>query len=408
MEEASLVIVGAGAAGLVAAIAAGEAAPACRPLVLEKNDRPGMKLLISGGGRCNLTTAASLRETVAAFGAGGRFLHNSLGRFPPERIRDWLAEAGVATHVEMPERKVFPDSGKARDIVEALAGRARSAEAEIRCGAPVTAVSREDGRFRIATPGRNLLSARLVLTAGGTSYPKTGTTGDAYAWLEALGHRIAPIRPALMPWTVEMDWVRELSGFTLPDAVVRMEGVDAAERGGFLFTHQGVSGPGPMNLTRWIPRGSAPPYRLLLDPLPDEGTEALVARLRTLATGPAAKDPRALLQRILPGRLSLALFLKGEPAHWTKGKLKDVARQLKAIPLDRASPLGFDKAEVTQGGVALDEVDPRTMASRKVPGLFIAGELLDLDGPIGGYNLAAAWATGFAAGQATARQHSHG
>ncbi len=397
-------IVGAGAAGLAAAIAAGEAGPAPHPLVLEKNDRPGMKLLISGGGRCNVTTAASTKETIAAFGAGGRFLNNSLGRFPPERIRDWLAEAGVGTHVEMPDRKVFPDSGKARDIVEALAGRARAAGAELRCGSPVTGVAREaDGRFRIAIPKGEVLANRLILTVGGTSYRKTGTTGDAYAWLTALGHRIVPIRPALMPWTVAMDWVRELSGFTLEDAVVTLEGTGAAERGGFLFTHQGVSGPGPMNLTRGIPRDSAPPYRLLLDPFPDEKTDVLLARLRTLATGPAAKDPQALLQRILPGRLSIGLFPKGEPAHWTKEKLLDVARQLKAIPLDRATPQGFDKAEVTQGGVALDEVDPRTMASRKVPGLFIAGELLDLDGPIGGYNLAAAWATGFAAGVAAAR-----
>lgn len=402
--ETPLVIVGAGAAGLLAAIAAGEAAPALHPLILEKNDRPGAKLLISGGGRCNVTTAASAKETVAVFGAGGRFLHNSLGRFPPERIRDWLAEAGVATHVEMPERKVFPDSGKARDIVEALAGRARAAGAEIRGDAPATAVSREgDGRFRVVTPGGTLRTPRLILTAGGASYPKTGTTGDAYGWLEALGHRIVPIRAALVPWTVEMDWVRELAGFTLEDATVSLAGTPAAERGGFLFTHQGVSGPGPMNLTLRIPRGSAPPYRLLLDPFPDEGTDALLARLGTLATGPAAKAPQALLQRILPGRLSIALFPKGEPAHWTKGKRLEVARQLKAIPLDRASPLGFDKAEVTQGGVALDEVDPRTMASRKVPGLFIAGELLDLDGPIGGYNLAAAWATGRAAGVAAAR-----
>jgi predicted Rossmann fold flavoprotein len=354
-----------------------------------------------------VTIAIPVRETVAAFGAGGRFLHNSLGRFPPERIRDWLAEAGVATHVEMPERKVFPDPGKARDIVEALAGRARAAGAMIRCGSPVMGLVREsDGRFRVATPQGELLAGRLILTTGGTSYHKTGTTGDAYAWLESLGHRIVPIRPALMPWTVEMDWVRELAGFTLEDAAVRLAVTGATERGGFLFTHQGVSGPGPMNLTRHIPRESAPPYRLLLDPFPDEGTDALLVRLRTLATGPAAKDPQALLQRILPGRLSLALFPKGEPAHWTKGKMLDVARQLKAILLDRATPQGFDKAEVTQGGVALDEVDPRTMASRNVPGLFIAGELLDLDGPIGGYNLAAAWATGFAAGVSAARSVS--
>ena len=151
-QEVPLAVLGAGAAGLAAAIAAGEADPRLRPLLMEKNDRPGVKLLISGGGRCNVTTAASARETVAAFGPGGRFLHNSLGAFPPERIRDWLAEAGVPTHVEEPGRKVFPDSGKARDVVRALADRAGRAGARIACLSPATALAREpDGRWRIET-----------------------------------------------------------------------------------------------------------------------------------------------------------------------------------------------------------------------------------------------------------------
>ena len=193
-----------------------------------------------------------------------------------------------------------------------------------------------------------------------------------------------------MPWVVEMPWIRELSGLTLEDASVALGFPGTPrERGGFLFTHQGVSGPAPMNLTRWIPRESAPPYRLLLDPLPGLEESALAERLRS------GKLP-------LPARLVQALGLPSNPAQRAKPVLLESARRLKAVPMEPATPMGFDKAEVTQGGVALEEVDPKTMASKKVAGLYVAGELLDLEGPIGGYNLAAAWATGAAAGRAAA------
>ena len=386
--ESRVAIVGAGAAGLAAAAAAGKGA-----LVLEKNERPGMKLLISGGGRCNVTADASARETVAAFGSGGRFLHNALGAFPPDRIRDWLSEAGVPTHVEMPERKVFPDSGKARDVVEAVVARARKAGAEIRLRAPVTALARDAKGWSLETPQGPVPARRVILTAGGLSYPRTGTTGDAYAWLEGLGHRIVPTRPALSPWTVSLSWVRALSGLTLEDAAVSLDADGRpSERGGFLFTHQGISGPAPMNLTRWIPRGSAPPYRLLLDPFPDVKDVGLAMQLK-----------KSGLKGLLPARLTgvlSGLLPEKPPAQWTREELSETVARLKAVPLEPAVPMGYDKAEVTQGGVCLDEIDPRTMESKLAPGLYVAGELLDLEGPIGGWNLAAAWATGWAAGTA--------
>ncbi len=381
-----LVIVGAGAAGLAAAIAAGEADPDLHPLVLEKNDQPGVKLLISGGGRCNVTADASAREVADAFGTGGKFLMNSLGAFPPDRIRQWLEEEGVPTHVE-PPRKVFPDSGKARDVVEALLTRARRAGARISCGQAVTALSKEGNLWKLDTAKGPLIAERIILTAGGASYPKTGTSGDAYAWLEALGHTLPPLRPALVPWSVPLPWVRDLSGLTLEDATVTLDVKGhPTERGGFLFTHQGISGPAPMNLSRHLPPASKGPFRILLDPMPDVEEKSLPEMIR------AWRLP-------IPARLAEALRPEGKPMHWTRAQLLETARHLKAVPIQPAAPMGYDKAEVTQGGVALSEVDPKTMASRKVPGLFVAGELLDLDGPIGGYNLAAAWATGWAAGQ---------
>ena len=244
--------------------------------------------------------------------------------------------------------------------------------------------------WKLETPTGPLMASRVILTAGGSSYPKTGTTGDAYTWLTALGHTVLPLRPSLVPWTVSLPWVRDLAGLTLEDARVTLDFADKpSQRGGFLFTHQGVSGPAPMNLSRLLPREKRGPCRLLLDPFPDLDGKVLLEAIR------AWRLP-------LPSRLAVVLKPEGNPAQWTKDQLQATARRLKAIPLQPAEPMGYDKAEVTQGGVLLAEVDPKTMASRIAPGLFVAGELLDLDGPIGGYNLAAAWATGWAAGKAAA------
>lgn len=397
-----IVVVGAGAAGLMAAIAAAATAPSATPvIVVEKNRRPGVKILVSGGGRCNLTTTVTGPALEAAFGkAAARWLRHALRAFPPSALRAFIESTGVALHEEALE-KVFPVSGRAGDVLEALLRRAREAGVAIETERPVTAIRREADGFQLDTPAGPLAARRVILAAGGRSYPQMGTTGDGYALAASLGHSVTPTVPALAPLAVDLDWVHALSGLTLPDAVIAVEDVDgrhlATRRRPLLFTHRGLSGPGPMDVSGWVAAAGAG-CALVLDLAPDLPRERVDAALR--AGG--ARPTHALLPEALPERLRRALAAQAG-ADVPAASLDRAARlrlvdAVKSLRLPVAGTLGFAKAEVTRGGIPLDEVDPRTMASRLVPGLFICGELLDVDGPIGGYNFQAAFATGRLAG----------
>ncbi|MGD8395518.1 MAG: aminoacetone oxidase family FAD-binding enzyme, partial [Candidatus Eiseniibacteriota bacterium] len=263
-------VIGAGAAGLLAAERAAHRGPST--LLIEKNRKPGAKILMSGGTRCNVTQATDRRGIAAAFGQAGRFLHSALAALGPGDLVALLEEAGVATKVE-PNGKVFPVSDRARDVLSALVGRLERSGAELALGEPVVEVVRVPGRaggggFRVVTARRTLRTERVIVTTGGCSYPGCGTTGDGYRWLRALGHTIVPPRPALTAITTDAAWVRALRGVAVADVDVRVIEVATAElddardfsprrslatcRGAFLFTHFGVSGPAALNISREI------------------------------------------------------------------------------------------------------------------------------------------------------------
>jgi predicted Rossmann fold flavoprotein len=402
------VVLGAGAAGLWAAAAAG--ARGRRVLLLEKNRRVGVKILASGGGACNLTTSLPAREAARWFRPRGeRFLGPAFRALPPEGLVEAFRTMGVPTHVEEEMEKVWPDSGRARDVVEALVRRAAAAGVVTRTSTPVVDVVRSGGAFVVRTSAGDVTAPRLVLAVGGRSYPRTGTTGDGYAWAKALGHEVTPLAPALVPLVVETPWVRDLAGIAVP-VRVRAEdsqGATLLERGRpVLFTHHGLSGPGAMDVSRFFAL-AAPwrPPRLRLDLVPESSFEDLRRRIdERIAAAPAAALDRALPERI-PDRLRRALVAAagGEAvrrsAEASKALRHDLVRTLKGLELPVAGTLGWDHAEVTAGGVELDEVDPGTMESRIVPGLFVVGEILDLDGPIGGFNFQSAFATAEVAGR---------
>jgi predicted Rossmann fold flavoprotein len=408
-----VIIIGAGAAGLLAATRAAERGR--RALLLEKNPRPGAKLLMAGGGRCNVTHDADARGIAEAFGPPGRFLHPALAAFGPHDLVALLEAEGVAVMTEA-DGRVFPASGKAADVLAALLARLRRSGCETAFGEPVREMDRAGGGFRLVTDRRTLFVPAVLLAPGGRSYPACGTTGDGYRWAERLGHAIVPTRPALVPVTTDAAWVRALRGVAIADAAVRVVSPaggngtaalspPAARRGAVLFTHTGLSGPAVLDVSRAVgerpgPRAAA----LAIDLAPDVPAEALDAQLRRAGTAAGRRRAAALLPEALPKRLRDALAAQaGIPPHRTASGLTRAERArlvetLKALRVPLTGTLGYARAEVTAGGVALDEVDPRTMSSRKVPGLAIAGELLDLDGPIGGYNLQAAFSTGWAAG----------
>jgi predicted Rossmann fold flavoprotein len=405
-----IVVVGAGAAGLMAAIRAAELGR--RVLLLEKNRRPGVKILMSGGTRCNITHATDERGIVAAYGPPGRFLHSALAAFGIQDTLDFFAAEGVATKVEE-TGKIFPVSDRALDVLNALLARLARSGATLALGEPVLALTPGDGGFLLTTPGRVLTARRVILTTGGRSYPGSGTTGDGYGFVAALGHTIVPPRPALVPVTVAEGWVKELRGVTIPDVGVRVldDGKAlASRRGSLLFAHFGLSGPVVLDVSRAV-SGHARPETLLLelDLLPGVREPDLDEDLRVRTAAEGKRPLAAVLADPLPRRLCDALLPAAglaadrKAAALSKADRAGLVAALKRLRLRVNGTLGFGRAEVTAGGVALDEVDSRTMLSKRVPNLYIAGELLDLDGPIGGYNFQAAWSTGWLAGQAAAR-----
>jgi predicted Rossmann fold flavoprotein len=400
-----IVVVGAGAAGLLAAIRAAEIGR--RVLVLEKTSRPGVKILMSGGTRCNLTHATDNQGIVEAFGAPGRFLHSALAALSVEKTIDLFEDEGVPTTVEA-NGKVFPSSGRAADVLQALLRRLQRCGAMLALSEPALDLQRLPTGLAVVTPQRVLRSRRVILTTGGQSYPGCGTTGDGYTFASRLGHQIVVPRPALVPIRVAVPWVAELRGITLADAAVRISDGDlllATRRGSLLFAHFGLSGPVILDVSRVVSTHPSPQtLQLEIDLLPGVTEEVIEQNLRSAAAASGKKQLAVVLSSQLPRRLGDVLLgaagvaIDRKAAELSRSERRQLVQAVKRLRLPVQGTLGFPKAEVTAGGIALDEVDSRTMQSKLVPGLFLAGEVLDLDGPIGGYNFQAAWSTGWLAG----------
>ncbi len=399
-------IVGAGAAGFLAATRAAERG--LSTLLLEKNRKPAVKILMSGGTRCNLTQATDRRGIVEAFGRQGSFLHSALASLGPDELVALFEAEGVPTKVE-PTGKIFPVSDRAVDVVEALRRMQQRSGAELRLDEPVLEIEASGDGFVVRTSGGEIQTEKLVLTTGGQSYPGCGTTGDGYVWAKQLGHKIVPPRPALVPLLSDARWVQELSGVTIPDVLVRI--VDdktslkkplAERRGSFLFTHFGLSGPAVMDVSRAITaRPDASTWQAVCDFLPMLNEQQLQEKIA--AAGKLTVF--AVTAEWLPKRLVEAIFDEADvsvdvrAAELSKKGRGRLMESLKRMPIPIRGSQGFKKAEVTAGGVDLREVDSKTMQSKLCPNLFFAGEILDLDGPIGGYNFQAAFSTGWLAGE---------
>jgi predicted Rossmann fold flavoprotein len=406
-----VVVVGAGAAGLMAGIAAAERGR--RVLLLEKNRRAGIKILLSGGTRCNITHATDNQGIVAAYGPPGRFLHSALAAFSVQDTIDFFESEGVATKVEE-TGKVFPVSNRAADVLEALLGRLHRSGARLALDEALIDLQPDEGGFVLTTARQTRRARRVILTTGGRSYPGSGTTGDGYAWTARLGHTIVTPRPALVPITVAVPWVAELRGVTVADTGVRiLEGSRAliSRRGSLLFAHFGLSGPVILDVSREVSGHPRPKtLELELDFLPAVKEEELDERIRVESSSSGRKLLAVVLSSWLQRRLAEALLLVAglqtdrKSAALSKQERARLAAAIKRLRLSITGALGFGRAEVTAGGVALGEVDSRSMQSKRAPGLYLAGELLDLDGPIGGYNFQAAWSTGWLAGEKAAEE----
>lgn len=387
--------------------------------LLEKNDRLGLKILISGGGKCNLTHSGSMEEVRAKFRTNeARFLKPCFYRFTNDDFLRILHDRNLATYVR-PDGRIFPvEPANAKDVAALLTRYVEEAGVQVRYGAAVTGLRIDDGKIAGAEIGGEFLAAdRVIVCAGGSSYPATGTTGDGWKWLSAAGHRIVPLRAALAPLYIadaESDW----SGIALRDITLRaragIEGKEFARwRGDLLFTHKGVSGPTALGVSRDIAEREAQPgvraAAIEVDLLTEVPFEALQQNLRRETQSNPRKTVANLVAPHLPSRLVEPLLstagVSGETriANLSTKALNKLAATLKGWQIGIVRHVPLERGEVVAGGVALDEVDSQTMESRLISGLFLCGEVLDIAGPIGGYNLQAAWSTGWVAGESAAQ-----
>lgn len=413
-----VLIVGAGAAGLWCAQAIGKADAARggdrrSVLVVEKMPRTGTKVLASGGTRCNVTTTHGPDEAARLFGSKGeRFLRHAFRELSPQAVRAQF-EAWEVAMEEAPLDKIFPASGNARDVRDALEGAAR-AGAEIRLGSPVLSIDREGDAWAVRTGGGSVARGRaLVLAAGGKSYPKIGTTGDGYPWLRDLGLDVVGPVPALAPLASPEGWVHELTGLAWQGGEAFLENADGKvlqrRRRPLLFTHKGVSGPAAMDLSHHVARaaheqgGPASGFRLRLDFFPDQTREMVRDELVKIAGAPGNPKVQRAMAGLAMGPMARRMFdaaatQAGIDPGVTAGELQKSQRHalvetFKGLAIQVTHPLGWDQAEVTAGGLNLKALNPRTMAVNGHDGLFVIGELLDVNGPIGGLSFQAAFAT---------------
>jgi predicted Rossmann fold flavoprotein len=420
-----VIVIGAGPAGLMAAGQA--AAQGASVLLLEKMDRPARKLRITGKGRCNLTNVAPVSDFVAHFGPNGRFLRQAFARFFTPDLLAFLEELGVPTVTERGGR-VFPASEEAQDVVDALVRWVRAQGVTLRTRSPVARLLVESGRVVGVQVSRNQVSSRkpgfsaeqvyradaVIVATGGASYPATGSTGDGYRLAESVGHTVVPIRPALVPLETVGDVAPRLQGLSLRNVAVRVwvDGEKHAEMfGEMLFTHFGLSGPIVLSLSRQVVDALRLGQRVTLsiDLKPALDERKLDARLLRDLDAHGKRQFRTLLKRLLPSKLiPVCLDLTGISPYKVAHQITAEERQrlrtwLKDFRLEVTGHRPFAEAIITAGGVDTREIDPRTMASRQVAGLYFAGEVLDVDADTGGYNLQAAFSTGWLAGRSAAR-----
>ena len=392
-----VIIIGAGASGLIAAHVCG--ADSLKVLLLEGKPRPGLKLRITGGGRCNIS---NLNMSHWAFHSRhSRTVKNVLAAFSHRKTMAFFEAAGVALQAEN-DGCLFPAAQSAQVVLDALLDRL-GPNVSLQVSRKVTGIDDADGLFRVSC-GSTVFSARaVILCAGGRSYPGTGSDGSGYPLAERLGHTIVPLRPALTPLaTDDADW-KALAGISLPCTLrtKTVDGRDIRYDGPLLFTHFGFSGLCVLSISRhWIEN---PDHPVVANFLPRENDTAFRETILRAEKDHPRRMVKTWLSEYLPLRLAETVVKKAglEPSlilgGTTRKQRENLIRYLFHCPLPVSGPLGYAKAEVTSGGVDLSEVDPKTLESRIVPRLFLAGEILDVDGPIGGYNLQWAWSSGVVA-----------
>lgn len=409
-EKTGCVIIGAGASGLLAAGTLAEYG--VDTLILEKNHRAAKKVLITGKGRCNVTNCCDISEFMGNVAAGGRFLYSALSRFSPYDTMGFFEDKGVPLKVERGQR-VFPQSDKAEDIADALLQYALGANNKIWYDCPVRSLLLEDGMVRgvVLGDGQKIVSEKVIVCTGGKSYPGTGSTGDGYFFAKQAGHTVNPPVPSLIPLVIQEPFCKDAQGLSLRN--ISLKAVDEKtgkvifeQLGEMLFTHFGVSGPLVLSASCHMRPMESGRYKLFIDLKPGLDDKQLDARLQRDFEKFHNRDFINSLSDLLPRKLiGVLVHESGIPGaqkvnQITRQQRQAFCRLLKAFPMTVEGTRPIQEAIITSGGVELKEVQPKTMESKLVRGLYFAGEVLDADAYTGGFNLQIAFSTARAAADA--------
>jgi predicted Rossmann fold flavoprotein len=406
-----VIVIGGGPAGL---IAAGVAAKSGADVVLyEKKETPARKLRITGNGRCNLTNTLPLNDFIGHYGKNGKFLRSAFGQFFAPELRWFFESIGVKLIVDNRGR-VYPKSDSAEQVADSLIKWAIECGVLVKGDSPVAKVAVKDKRIvgvQFTTSDKVVEANRVIIATGGKSYPATGSSGDGYLLAESVGHKIVPVYPASVPLIAKGTIAPKLKGISLESVVVKVKighKVIARSEGDLLFTHYGVSGPVILNISKYCVEQlrNRNQSLMLLDLVPEYSAEQLERQLLNQVKQSGKKQISSILSQFIPSRMAPVLldYLRidsTKPLNQLEAdERRKIIGSLKGLELPVSGHRGFAEAQVSAGGVNLKEIDPQTMESRIVKGLYFAGEVLDIDGDTGGFNLQAAFSTGYAAGKA--------
>jgi predicted Rossmann fold flavoprotein len=408
-----IAVIGGGPAGMIAAGRAAELG--VKVVLIEKNEVLGKKLLLTGKGRCNFThNELDIRKFAEKYGRNGRFLYRALSVFGVKEVIDFFESRGVKGKVEQGDR-IFPENGNVQDILNVLLKYLSEGKVTILYNVEVINFKHEDRKIsQVILRDRQIIADKFIICTGGKSYPQTGSTGDGYHWARQLGHTIIEPVPALNPIKISEKWVKELQGLSLKNISLKLfqNGKKQDERfGEMLFTHFGVSGPIVMDLSKNIgtllKRGAV---KLILDLKPALDFKKLDKRIQRDLEKFKGRMFKNSLKGLLPlSMIPVIIRLSGiesekQVDYLSREERIKLVHLLKELELSPTELLGFKWSVVTSGGIALKEVDPNTMCSKKIKNLYFAGEILDLDGPSGGYNLQECWSSGYLAGESAVKR----
>ncbi len=399
MPKFDLCIIGGGPAGMMAAIASSERKK--KVVLIEKNDDLGSKLLLTGGGRCNITHAGlTKKEFVSKFGKQGDFLLSSLSLFGVEELIEFFKKRGLLLTIE--GEKVYPKTESSKEVLNFFKTELRKNKVTVLTNSEVKDFLFKDKKIEkvLLSSGEEVFADNFLIATGGKSYPSTGSTGDGYAFVKKMGHKIAELKPALTPIETKEKWVVALKGLTLHNVGIKLNN-EKPILGEVLFTHFGISGPTILNLSERVESKD----KIHIDLFPKKNIEELEEEIIDLFESNFKKTINNILSEVVPFKLLSIILnfsdIKKEEIcrNITKEQRKKLLKNLKGIELNVIGLLGFDKAMVTKGGISLKEIDAKTMKSKLVNNLYFAGEVIDLNGESGGYNLQMSFTTGYTVAQ---------